>query len=273
MAKQKKVCVCPMCAYDGDTTPKELLSSHVIPRNTFRALSRRMGPKLNGRYIEMSSQPDNRLHVTQEQGDEPMLCWDCEQRLSTQIEKPTRNWINDQTSVRSVDADSVLLARYAASVWWRAMLSKHKYYQHVVFDPLTIRDVMEASLNPNATLKKISFRIRKFTDSSGGFSDSALLQYQATVAGPLLDERLVLGNTCFAVIHEGFAWEGFVPRFNRKKIDKLKCFRSDRSRYALRPLDFSTTPALLSHGAHQYSKYVQGRVTPTFERVYSSAGD
>lgn len=260
-----------MCAYGGDSTPKQLVSSHIIPRNTFKALRTRMGPKLKGRYIEMPSQPDAPLHVTQDQGHEPMLCMVCDDLLGTQIEKPTRHWINSQTSRKSVDVDSVLLARYAALVWWRAMLSKHDHHQHVGFDPVAIRPLMEASLDPNTTFKNISFRLRKFTDSSGGLSDLALLQYQSTIVGPLQDEMLVQGHSCFSVIHDGFVWEVFLPRLDRSKIEKLKCFKRDRRRYALTSLDFSKTPALLAHGAQSLGKHMQGKVTRAFEKVYPAA--
>lgn len=273
MAKPKKMGVCPMCAYSGDTAPKELKSSHVIPRNSFKALQNRMGPKLKGRYIEMASEADARLDITQDQGTTPMLCWDCEQWLGSEIEKPTRAWINNCTSDQFVEADSVLLARYAASVWWRAMLSKHKDYQHVEFDYVAIRPLMEASINPSATFKKISFRLRKLTDSSGGFSDSSLLQFQCTFVDQLSAEPHLLGHECFAVIHDGFVWEAFSPRLKRSSIDKLKCFSSNRSRYALQHLDFEKSSALKLFCAENYSKYLQGKVTPAFGRVFPHSGD
>jgi hypothetical protein len=230
-----------------------------------------MGPKLKGRYIILSSQPDARLHIAEEQGDEPMLCRQCDNRLGTEIENPTRKWISNQTSGPSVEADGVLLARYAASVWWRAMLSKHDYYQHVLFDRATIRPLMEVSLNPSATYKNVSFRLRKLTDSGGAMSETALSQFIVTVAGSLIDEKLVRGHACFALIHDGFVCEVFSPRLGHSKIVKLKCFSSDRSRYVLKSLDFSRSTALLSHGVQVYSKYEQGSVTATFGRAFPSA--
>jgi len=105
-----------------------------------------MGPKLKGRYIEMSSEADAQLDITQDQGDTPMLCRDCEQWLSSKIEKPTRAWINNCNPDQFIEVSSVLLACYAALVWWRAMLSEHGRYKNVEFDPVTIRSLLEASI-------------------------------------------------------------------------------------------------------------------------------
>jgi len=268
MGKGKVMGVCPMCAYFNDTDEKELLDSHVVPRSVFNKQYRNNGAKLGNRLIEMSGKTDNPLHVTQDQGKEPMLCFECEQRLSTEIEKPTLEWSRRQISGQSVEADSVLLARYAASVWWRAMWSKHRYYEHILFDHKLIRPIIEASLEPHATLKNVSFRLRKLHDSSGGFSVAALEQYQAIVANHLPDEKLVRGHTCFALIHEGYAWEVFWPRLSRSKMDKLHCFKLDRNRYILTAYDFCKSPVLLQHAAQQLSKHFETKATPAFQKVF-----
>jgi hypothetical protein len=271
MAKPKEMGICPICTYGGDTTPKELQSSHVVPRNTYKALREKMGPKLKGRYIEMHSEPDIRLDVTQDQGDTPMLCWDCEQQLSVEIEKPTRVWIRKQISGPLVDVDSVLLARYVASVWWRGMLSKHERYNAIGFDPVIIRPLIEASLNPDLTYKKMSFRLRKLIDSSGGFSETALLQYTAMVPNHLAHEKSKRRHACFALIHDGYVWEVFVPRLSSHKINKLNFFKPNRDRYILKSLDFFKNPALKEHAIQVYSKHVGGQTTPAFRKALPSS--
>lgn len=266
MGKGKVMGVCPTCAYFNDTDKKELLDSHVVPRSVFRKQYRANGAKLGSRLIEMSDKPDNPLHVSQDQGKEPMLCFQCEQRLSTEIEKPTLEWSRRQISGQSVEADSVLLARYAASVWWRAMWSKHRFYEHILFDHELIRPIIGASLEPHATLKTVSFRLRRLHDSSGGFSLAALEQYQAIMANHLSDEKLVQGHTCFALIHEGYAWEVFWPRLSRSKMNKLHCFKADRNRYILTAYDFCKSPVLLQHASQQLSKHLENKATPAFQK-------
>lgn len=123
MGKGQVMGVCPMCAYFNDTDEKELLDSHVVPRSIFKKQYQNNGAKLGNSLIEMSDKTDSPLHVTQDQGKEPMLCFECEQWLSTEIEKPALECSRRQISGQSVEADSVLLARYAALVWWRAMWS------------------------------------------------------------------------------------------------------------------------------------------------------
>lgn len=267
MSKGKAMGVCPMCTYFNDTDKKELLDSHVVPRSVFKKQYRKNEAKLGNRLIEMSYKADDLLHVTQDQGKEPMLCFECEQRLSAEIEKPTLEWSRRQTSGKAVEADSVLLARYTASVWWRAMWSKHRYYEHILFDHKLIRPIIEASLEPHATLKNVSFRLRKLYDSSGGFSLAALEQYQAIVANHLPDEKLIRGHICFVLIQEGYAWELFWPRLSRSRMDKLHCFKADRNRYILTAYDFCKSPVLLEHAAHQFSKHIEAKTTPAFQKA------
>lgn len=219
MGKGKVIGVCPMCTYFNNTEEKELLDSHIVPHSIFKRMYRNNGPKLGNRLVEMSDNPDDPLEVTQDQGKEPMLCFECEQRLSVEIEKPALEWSRRQISGQSVEADSVLLARYTTSVWWRAMLSKHRYYEHILFDNKLIRPIIEASLEPHATLKNVSFRLRKIHDSSGGFSLAALKGFEAIAINHLPDEKLVRGHTCFALIHEGYSWEVFWPRLSRSKME------------------------------------------------------
>lgn len=268
MGKGKMMGVCSMCVYSNDTDEKELRDSHIVPRSVFRTQYRTNGAKLQNRLIEMSGKAESPLHLTQDQGKEPMLCFGCEQRLSREIEKPALEWSRRKVVGQSVEVDSVLLARYVTSVWWRAMLSKHRYYEHIVFDHELIRPIIQASLEPQATLKNVSFRLRNLRDSSGGFGVAALKQYQATVANHLPDEKLVRGHACFALIHEGYVWEAFSPRLSRSSVDKLHCFKADRSRYVLRGDDFCQNPVYMQHAALQLSKHLEGNATPTFQKFF-----
>lgn len=268
MGKGKVMGVCPMCVYFNDTDEKELHDSHVVPRSIFKKQYRSNGTKLRNRLIEMSHKAETPLDVTQDQGKEPMLCFECEQRLSREIEKPTLEWSRRQVLGQPIEADSVLLARYVTSVWWRAMLSKHRYYEHILFEHEHIRPIIEASLEPYATLKNVSFRLRKLQDSSGGFTGAALEQYQATVANHLPDEKLVQGHACFALIHEGYIWEVFSPRLSRSAMDKLHCFKADRSRYVLRAYDLCRDPVFLEHAAQHLSKHLENNNTPAFQKVF-----
>lgn len=271
MGKGQVMGVCPMCAFFNDTDEKELLDSHVVPRSVFKKLYQNNGATLGNRHIEMSDKTDSPLHVTQDQGKEPMLCFECEQKLSAEVEKPTLEWSRRQISGHSVEADSVLLARYAASVWWRAMWSRHHYHEHILFEQKLIRPIIEASLDPHATFKNVSFRLRKIVDSSGGFSLTDLAQYQATVANHLPDEKLVRGHTCFALIHGGYAWEVFWPRLSRSTMHKLHCFKADRNRYILKEYDFCKSPVLLQHAAQQLSKHHDARTTRAFQKFFSKS--
>lgn len=268
MGKGKVMGVCPMCAYLNDTDEKELHDSHVVPRSVFKNQYRNNGAKLGNRLIEMSYKAETPLEVTQDQGKEPMLCFACEQRLSGEIEKPTLEWLRRQSQGRSVQADSVLLARYVASVWWRAMWSKHRFYEHILFDHKFIRPIIEASLDPHATLTNVSFRLRKLQDSSGGSTLAALEGFQAIMTNHLPDEKLVQGHSCFALIHEGYIWEVFSPRLSRSTMGKLDCFKADRSRYLLRTYDLFREPAFLEHATLQLSKHLENGKTPAFQKVF-----
>lgn len=257
-----------MCAYTHDTDEKELHDSHVVPRSVFRNQYRNNGAKIGNRLIEMSFNAETPLDVTQNQGNGPMLCFACEQRLSEEIEKPTLEWLRMQGQRRSVQADSVLLARYAALVWWRAMWSKHRFFKHVLFDHKLIRPIIEASLDPDATLKNVSFRLRKLQDSSGGFTLPAVEGFQATLTNHLPDEKLVQGHKSFALIHEGYILEVFAPRLSRTAMQKLDCFKSDRHRYLLRTYDLCREPAFLELAALQLSKHFENRKTSAFQKVF-----
>ena len=268
MGRGKVIGICPMCAYFNDTDEKELQDSHVVPRSVFKKMYQKNGGNLGNRLIEMSHKVDDSLDVTQDQGKEPMLCFKCEQRLSREIEKPTLEWSRRQALGRSIEADSVLLARYISSVWWRAMWSKHRYYEHILFDYKLIRSIIEASLESHATLKNVSFRLRKLQDSSGGFTVAALEQFQATITNHLPDEGLLEGHACFALIHEGYVWEVFSPRLSRSTIDKLHCFKADRNRYSLRPYDLCREPVFLEHAAQHLSKHFENNKTPAFQKFF-----
>lgn len=256
-----------MCTFSGDNREKELKNSHVVPASVFRALYRNNGARLRNRLIEMPQSEDARLDVTQAQGNEPMLCWDCEQRLSKEVERPALVWSRQQKYGTVTDADCILLARYITSVWWRAMRSKQPQYAHVLFDEIIYRAIIEATLEKKATLKNVSFRLRRFHDSSGGFKTSALQNYMATLVNHLPNEKLLRGHASFAMIAEGLVWEAFWPRLKQRTMDKLRCFRENRSRYTLETFDISREHLLQHHLALQYKKYAEKKITPAFKKA------
>jgi len=260
--------ICPMCAYGGDTSEKELQKSHVVPKSSFKSTFKGNNPQLGNRLIHLSGDPEENLHVTQDQCAMWMLCGVCEGRLNKEIETPSFKWIRSNKR-KTVKADGVLLSRFASSIWWRAMYSKHKAYQYITFDLERAQSLIEASLCPEKTLKNISFRLRRFRDYSGGMSESALNNAIIPIQNHMPQEVVLQRHETFALIAEGLVWEVFYPRLDRGIETKFGCFGEGQKRYRLADLDFNSDPILLKFAREELFKYRNEMFSPAFNKFNS----
>lgn len=260
--------ICPMCAYGGDASEKELQKSHVVPKSSFISTFKGNSPQLGNRLIHLSGDPEENLHVTQDQCAMWMLCGVCEGRLNKEIETPSFKWIRSNKR-KTVKADGVLLSRFASSIWWRAMYSKHKTFQYITFDLERAQSLIEASLCPEKTLKNISFRLRRFRDYSGGMSESALNNAIIPIQNHMPQEVVLQRHETFALIAEGLVWEVFYPRLDRGIETKFGCFGEGQKRYRLAGLDFNSDPILLKIAREQLSKHRNEMFSPAFNKFNS----
>lgn len=260
-----KLGICLMCAHLGDTSQKELCNSHVVPRSFFMDVAAGNNIQPPNQFIVLSDNPETNLHASQVQGATHMLCAVCEQRLSTEIEKPASEWVKRQTPGRFCELDSVLLCRFAASVWWRAMISKHDYYKNIKFDHGSIHDIMAASLDPNKTLKTLSFRLRRFTDSKGSLTEETMKNAIFTITSDSFPNRRSGYRPSFSLIAGGFGWEVFYPRLTRANLKNYKCMEGQRP-YKILDWDFASDSQLIAFAARQLAKESDGKSSTAFKK-------
>lgn len=260
-----KLGICLMCAHLGDTGQKPLLRSHVVPHSIFKSVAAGNNIQPSNQFIVLSDNPLVKLDASQDQGATPMLCHDCEQRLSAEIERPTARWLKRQRPDHFYEIDSVLLCRFAASVWWRAMISKHENYRNIKFNYSSIHDIMAASLDPEKTLKTLSFRLRRLTESTGGMTEETMKNAIFTISGDNFSNKCSECRPSFSLIAGGFGWEVFHPRLKRSYREKCKCMES-QSLHEIPNWDFLSDPQIIAFGALQLAKELGEKSSPAFKK-------
>lgn len=215
----------------------------------------------------MPSGRASKLDVTQDQGAKPLLCFHCEQQISKDIEKPAIELYKRQLGSRSWQVDPILFTRYAASIWGRAMLSEHKFYKHIEYNPQILIALLQAIVTPQRTSKNFSIRLRHFTDSSGIISGNTRKLLIATMANHLPTGTLPSNHHSFCLISEGLVWEIFYPRLSRPTASKLGCLSFHKKRVLLASYDFVKDATLLNHCANQLAKHRENTSTHAFRKA------
>jgi len=117
--------ICKLCLQEN-----QLQQSHIIPKSYFKRL------KQHGKLVMIR---DGKQTL---EGNidpkEPMLCWDCEQFLSTTFEQYGMGVLRNRSKVRK-NSDHIVLSSfnydkyylYLLSILWRASVAEHIHYSTV----------------------------------------------------------------------------------------------------------------------------------------------
>lgn len=141
--------ICKLCEANFDNS-KALKESHIIPRFMFVKSKGR-----NGRSIVYRESLDS-LEVSQEDWKQPMLCENCEQKLSTKYEiymneilylrrKTNDICTCDQRIVLEADADKMALS--LITIFWRAAVSNMDEFRLTVAPDYVLEEMRQWIIN------------------------------------------------------------------------------------------------------------------------------
>lgn len=215
----------------------------------------------------MSGCLEEPLDAVQDQGNTPILCGPCDNMLGAELDGPAKVWaIKQSIDGKYITLDSIMHARFVASILWRGILSKHQYFSTLTADEKTLDRLRIASINSTNTFKYMSFRLRKLTDSTGGLSKSALKNAIYAIPREYRFSKSGKIYTAYIFIYEGFAWELISPKLPMHTAKIKNLLKAPKHRYRLDSFDFPRQHDLLEHGAVQLQKLKEKRITPAFKK-------
>lgn len=256
------VTVCPACLI-----AKPLVKSHVYPRGFFGIAweNDRSGP--NARLITLSDAKDNKIDVSQDQGNSPILCRKCDAEIGRDFDKPAKEWAmtaSDLNVSHKLNSDN--LARFMASVFWRAGLSDHFLFHHMQMPEVELNLLKKGVYDSTSPFKTASYKIWKLVDSITNTSPEALktqlLMFQRSRvfdnSGQVYIENLALMG--------GLVWQMFTPNFPNHLNEKWRMMQQTTRYYKLEPFDIYHDPKLLEHYGQQFVKHKAGKVSRAVEK-------
>ncbi|WP_372088452.1 hypothetical protein P7L79_05340 (plasmid) [Tistrella mobilis] len=185
--------------------------------------------------------------TTSESGWDYLLCEACEAHLNNNLDRWGHRWFKDAQDKIARDGwrgkfeiDPTRMARYVASVMWRASVSKAGAYEGFITNP-TLRGQLKAVMDDQESpLEDFSVAINLLYDSEGQFSASAL---RRIILSPISwikrggqIDRFVISMTV-----EGFLVVASYPKFPWRNRLSSGFLNAQKSYIFMRPSDIRKT--------------------------------
>lgn len=225
---------------------RPLCNSHAIPHSFFKDLHRQN----SGQAIVISSAPGS-LRKSNESGVDRLLCSKCENILGNGLDGPAYHWMK---FVRKkllkgpisggIEIDSLLIAKFITSVFWRCSVSNNPLYKNI-FVTTHEREIMRVgSVENENPFEHMSFSIADLYDSKNQFNGTSLAEFilpPTTWTNPNKNSKQKL---LFLTI-TGFLLVLIVPRVKPSERSRPTYLSPKKDRIFLRPSDIRTNPIFM----------------------------
>lgn len=251
--------ICKLCQ-----RPKESLeNSHIIPDAFWRKVKGVAQGKKNGLYISMEK---HKNQYGQDTHTEELLCWDCEQKLSTNLENYAvklclQNPSNIGITITKQENSRLLsgvnyekLKLFQLSVLWRASVSTKNIYSGIKLIPAEEERIRQAlyELKPLAkheygcimSLLWIN-KDQKTTRESKAF----MISPYAHPAGQ---------HNFFVFVFGGFEWRFSIPSCSKNIIDEQRII-TEQGSMICQLKDIHSDPVLFEVLFNAYKNQKEGR--------------
>lgn len=223
---------CPSCL-----ERRKIIGSHAIPLAFFRCAGELQWGNKPLIYTPIgTSQKVARANST---GKCKLLCEACDSKLGRELDKPAFEWATKDTQDRPKISGEVL-ARFVASVFWRANLSNHHFYRDFLNRrPDISNSLKRATFNPSETFILASYSAAKIQDDE--ISRDAMKTLIVTPFEKLGNTNLGKSFTFLRSVFGGHIWTMTMPPLLPLNDAFLKLGRQPPEIYT----NFTSDPDLL----------------------------
>lgn len=234
--------ICPKCGLS-----KKLIQSHSIPKAFYDAQK--------SIYIPVGGTA--KVARTVITGKHPILCSKCDQRLGSELDKPAFEWVTKTHALGALIAD-ITLARFLASVFWRASQSEHNYYRSFLSPDHELAELLKAATyDEMQTFQIASYDVRRIEENevfSREELDSLILH---PVVRPV-DTNLNSSFISLRAVFGGCIWTMLWPKLTPRVSGLL---HPDGHRCELKTVRLEDDPELSSFIVSTLEKFWRGEIS------------